>query len=66
MVYNLKSDLTLIPNFVRDYPGAIEEMYLGFPSVLLVPGCSPHPLWILTIHTNFIPITQSLNYLNMR
>ena len=29
----MKSDLTLIPDFIKDYPDAIEEMDPYFPSV---------------------------------
>ena len=38
MVYDVKYDLTLIPDFIKDYPDAIEEMDPYFLSVFLGPG----------------------------
>ena len=43
MVYNVKSDLTLIPDFINDYPNTIEEMDPDSPSVFLGPGAVSTP-----------------------
>ena len=37
MVFDVKSNLTLIPNFIKDYLNGIEEMDPCFPSVFIGP-----------------------------
>ena len=66
MVYDVKSDLIITPDFIKDYPDTIEEIGPCFPSVFLVPGCSPHSLSIMTIYTFLRLVTQSIDCLTMR